>query len=227
MSEETPKQVLLDPLVNNNPIALQILGICSALAVTTALNTAIIMCIALTTVTAFSGLFISMLRHHIPSSIRIIVQMTIIASLVIVVDQVLQAFAYELSKKLSVFVGLIITNCIVMGRAEAYAMKNGPVMSFLDGIGNGLGYSLILLVVGAIRELFGAGSLLGYNIFPLASEGGWFVPNGMMLLPPSAFFIIGIFIWVVRTFDKKQVEAPDYKIQHNHGSHGTHGSGAA
>ena len=221
MSEETPKKVLLDPLINNNPIALQILGICSALAVTTALNTAIIMSIALTTVVAFSNLFISMIRHHIPSSIRIIVQMTIIASLVIVVDQVLQAFAYELSKKLSVFVGLIITNCIVMGRAEAYAMKNGPGMSFLDGIGNGLGYSLILIVVGAIRELFGAGSLLGYKILPLATEGGWYVPNGMMLLPPSAFFIIGLFIWLVRVFKKEQVEAPEYKIQHSHGSHGS------
>jgi len=142
--------------------------------------------------------------------------MTIIASLVIVVDQVLQAFAYDLSKKLSVFVGLIITNCIVMGRAEAYAMKNGPGMSFIDGIGNGLGYSLILIVVGAIRELFGAGSLLGYKILPLVSEGGWYEPNGMMLLPPSAFFIIGLFIWLVRSFKKDQVEAPDFKIQHSH-----------
>ncbi len=213
---DTPKKVLLDPLVNNNPIALQILGICSALAVTTALNTAIIMSIALTFVVAFSNLFISLIRNHIPSSIRIIVQMTIIASLVIVVDQVLQAFAYDLSKKLSVFVGLIITNCIVMGRAEAFAMKNGPVMSFMDGIGNGLGYSLILIVVGSIRELFGAGSLLGYKVLPLASEGGWYVPNGMMLLPPSAFFIIGLFIWLVRSFKKDQLEAPDYKIQHSH-----------
>ncbi len=213
---DTPKKVLLDPLVSNNPIALQILGVCSALAVTTALNTAIIMSIALTLVVAFSNLFISLIRNHIPSSIRIIVQMTIIASLVIVVDQLLQAFAYDLSKKLSVFVGLIITNCIVMGRAEAYAMKNGPVMSFLDGIGNGLGYSLILIVVGAVRELFGTGALLGYKIMPLAADGGWYVPNGMMLLPPSAFFIIGIFIWIVRSFKKDQVEEPDYKIQNSH-----------
>lgn len=213
---ESPKEVLFDPLVNNNPIALQVLGVCSALAVTSNLVTALIMCLALTTVTAFSNLSISMIRNQIPSSVRIIVQMTIIASLVIVVDQVLKAYAFSVSKQLSVFVGLIITNCIVMGRAEAYAMKNPPMMSFLDGIGNGLGYSLILIVVGVIRELFGAGKLLGIEILPLVNDGGWYVPNGLLLLPPSAFFIIGIFIWAVRSWKPDQVEEPDYRIHQLH-----------
>ncbi|MGB1581613.1 MAG: NADH:ubiquinone reductase (Na(+)-transporting) subunit D [Nevskiales bacterium] len=213
---ETPKQVLTDPLINNNPIALQILGVCSALAVTSNLVTALIMCLALTSVTAFSNLSISMIRNQIPSSVRIIVQMTIIASLVIVVDQVLKAYAYSISKQLSVFVGLIITNCIVMGRAEAFAMKNPPGMSFLDGIGNGLGYSLILIVVGTIRELFGAGKLLGIEILPLVNDGGWYVPNGLLLLPPSAFFIIGLFIWVVRTWKPNQVEDREYQIHQVH-----------
>lgn len=205
---DTPKKVLTDPLVNNNPIALQILGICSALAVTTKLEAALIMCIALTVTTAFSNLFISMIRNIIPSSIRIIVQMTIIASLVIIVDQVLKAYAFDVAKQMSVFVGLIITNCIVMGRAEAFAMKNPPAISFLDGIGNGLGYSLILIVVATIRELLGSGSLLGMPIM-----GDWFVPMGIMLLPPSAFFIIGGFIWVVRSFKKEQIEPADFSIQ--------------
>ena len=164
------KKVVLDPLVNNNPIALQMLGICSALAVTTTLTKSLIMCLALTTVVAFSSAAISLIRNHIPSSIRIIIQMTIIASFVIVVDQLLKAFAYELSKQLSVFVGLIITNCIVLGRAEAFAMKHPVGLSFLDGVGNGLGYSLMLILVGTIRELFGSGTLLGYQIF-LASDG--------------------------------------------------------
>ncbi len=215
MDKET-KQVLLNPVVDNNPITLQILGICSALAVTTNLNTALTMSIALTLVTACSSAAISAIRHHIPSSIRIIVQMTIIASLVIVVDQVLKAFAYEISKQLSVFVGLIITNCIVMGRAEAFAMKNPPLPSFLDGIGNGLGYSAILMSVGVIRELFGAGKLFGVSILPLHSEGGWYVANGMLLLPPSAFFIIGLFIWGIRTWKKAQVEKPEYQIHQVH-----------
>ena len=206
MSQPTIKSVLLDPIFNNNPIGLQILGICSALAVTTNLKTAVVMSIALTLVTGFSGLFISMIRAQIPSSIRMIVQMVIIASLVIVVDQVLKAYAYSLSKQLSVFVGLIITNCIVMGRAEAFAMKSPPGLSFLDGIGNGLGYSFVLLTVGFIRELFGSGSLFGYQILSLASEGGWYQPIGLLVLPPSAFFIIGGFIWVLRTFRKEQVE---------------------
>lgn len=212
----SPKDVLLDPLVNNNPIALQILGICSALAVTTSLVTSLIMCLALTSVCACSSASISMIRNHIPSSIRIIVQMTIIASLVIVVDQVLKAYAFEVSKKLSVFVGLIITNCIVMGRAEAFAMSNPPGLSFLDGLGNGLGYSLILIVVGTVRELFGAGSLLGYQILVPATEGGWYEPNGLLLLPPSAFFIIGVFIWILRTVKTEQVEDRDFQIHQAH-----------
>ncbi len=213
---ETPRKVLLDPLTNNNPIALQVLGICSALAVTSNLVTALIMCLALTSVTAFSNLSISMIRKQIPSSVRIIVQMTIIASLVIVVDQILKAYAYSISKQLSVFVGLIITNCIVMGRAEAYAMKNPAGMSFLDGLGNGLGYSLILIVVGVIRELFGSGKLLGYEILPLIQDGGWYQPNGMLLLPPSAFFIIGLFIWALRSWKPEQVEKPEYQIHQVH-----------
>lgn len=209
------KDTLVEPIVANNPIALQMLGICSALAVTSSLKVAFVMCLALTTVTAFSNLFVSIIRNHIPSSIRIIVQMTIIASLVIVVDQVLKAVAYDISKQLSVFVGLIITNCIVMGRAEAFAMKNPPMASFYDGIGNGLGYSMVLLVVGFFRELFGAGKLWGYEVFSLTTDGGWYVANGMMLMPPSAFFLIGLLIWVIRIRDKKQVEKPDFKITSN------------
>ena len=206
------KEILFGPLFSNNPIGLQILGICSALAVTTKMSVAIVMCIALTVVTAFSNLFISMIRNRIPSSIRIIVQMTIIASLVIIVDQVLGAVAYDISKQLSVFVGLIITNCIVMGRAEAFAMQNPPGLSFLDGIGNGLGYSVVLMSVAAIRELFGSGSMFGIEILPLVSQGGWYTPMGMMLLPPSAFFIIGLLIWALRVWRKEQVEAAEFKI---------------
>jgi len=206
------KEILFGPLFSNNPIGLQILGICSALAVTTKMSVAVVMCIALTVVTAFSNLFISMIRNRIPSSIRIIVQMTIIASLVIVVDQVLGAVAYDISKQLSVFVGLIITNCIVMGRAEAFAMQNPPGLSFLDGIGNGLGYSVVLMSVAAIRELFGSGSMFGIEILPLVSQGGWYTPMGMMLLPPSAFFIIGLLIWALRVWRKEQVEAAEFKI---------------
>ncbi|HZJ91611.1 MAG TPA: NADH:ubiquinone reductase (Na(+)-transporting) subunit D [Thiopseudomonas sp.] len=212
MSQPTIKQVLLDPIFNNNPIGLQILGICSALAVTSNLKTALVMSIALTLVTGFSNMFISMIRKQIPSSIRMIVQMVIIASLVIVVDQVLKAYAYSLSKQLSVFVGLIITNCIVMGRAEAFAMSNPPVISFFDGIGNGLGYSAMLIVLGIIRELFGAGKLMGYTIFPAVNDGGWYLPNGMLLLPPSAFFLIGLIIWGLRMWKKEQVEEPDFRI---------------
>ena len=206
------KEVLLNPLFVNNPIGLQILGICSALAVTTKMSVALVMCIALTLVTAFSNLFISMIRNQIPSSIRIIVQMTIIASLVIVVDQVLGAVAYDISKQLSVFVGLIITNCIVMGRAEAFAMQNPPGLSFLDGIGNGLGYSVVLMLVATIREFFGSGSLFGYEIMPLVTNGGWYSPMGLMLLPPSAFFIIGLLIWALRAWKTEQVEEPEYEI---------------
>ena len=206
------KDTLTTPIFKNNPIALQILGICSALAVTSSLQVTLVMCIALTSVTAFSNLFISLIRHHIPGSIRIIVQMTIIASLVILVDEVLKAVAYDISKQLSVFVGLIITNCIVMGRAEAYAMKNPPVDSFVDGIGNGLGYSVVLIFVAVIRELFGAGKLFGIEILPLVTEGGWYNPNGLLLLPPSAFFLIGLFIWMLRAWDAKQVEEPDFRM---------------
>jgi Na+-transporting NADH:ubiquinone oxidoreductase subunit D len=212
MSQPTIKEVLLNPIFNNNPIGLQILGICSALAVTSNLKTALVMSIALTLVTGFSNLFISMIRSQIPSSIRMIVQMVIIASLVIVVDQVLKAFAFSLSKQLSVFVGLIITNCIVMGRAEAFAMQNPPVLSFFDGIGNGLGYSAFLIVLGIIRELFGAGKLMGYEIIPVINDGGWYQPNGMLLLPPSAFFLIGLFIWALRSWKKDQLEKPSFKM---------------
>ncbi len=221
MNNET-KKVLTDPLVNNNPITLQVLGICSALAVTSQMSTSLIMAVALTAVTACSSAAISSIRNHIPGSIRIIVQMTIIASLVIVVDQLLKAFAYDVSKQLSVFVGLIITNCIVMGRAEAYAMKNPPMASFIDGIGNGLGYSLILIIVAFFRELLGSGKLLGIEIFPLIKDGGWYEPNGLMLLPPSAFFIIGLIIWLFRQWKPEQVEPQDFKIldiSHGEGGH--------
>ena len=210
------RTVLIDPLVDNNPVTLQMLGICSALAVTTSLLPALLMCVALTSVAAFAGAFISALRNRIPNNIRIIVHMTIIASLVILVDQLLKAYAFETSKQLSVFVGLIITNCIVLGRAEAFAMKNGVVMSFIDGLGNGLGYSLILIAVATLRELFGAGTLLGIPIFKLTSDGGWYEANGLMLLPPSAFFIIGLLIWAIRTWRKQQVEKPDYQIHEVH-----------
>lgn len=200
------KTVLFGPVFANNPIALQVLGICSALAVTTKMDKALVMCIALTLVTAFSNFFISLIRNHIPSSVRIIVQMTIIASLVIVVDQLLKAFAYDVAKELSVFVGLIITNCIVMGRAEAYAMKSAPGISFLDGIGNGLGYSVVLMTVAFIRELGGSGTVFGMEILPLVKDGGWYQPMGLLLMPPSAFIIIACFIWVLRTFRTEQVE---------------------
>ena len=200
------RDTLLGPIFDENPIALQILGICSALAVTTKLDTAVTMCLAVIFVCTMSNGAVSLIRKFIPTNIRIIVQMTIIASLVIIVDQFLRAYAFGISKQLSVFVGLIITNCIIMGRAEAFAMKEGVGMSLLDGIGNGLGYSLILLVVGVLRELFGSGKLFGVEILPLANVGGWYEPNGLMLLPPSAFFIIGGFIWVLRSFKTEQVE---------------------
>jgi Na+-transporting NADH:ubiquinone oxidoreductase subunit D len=206
MAKQTAKDVLFDPVFNNNPIALQVLGICSALAITTKLETSLVMCLAVIFVVACSSAAVSVIRTQIPSSIRIIVQMTIIASLVILVDQALRAFLPDVSRQLSVFVGLIITNCIVMGRAEGFAMKNGPKLSFLDGIGNGIGYSLILLVVGFHRELLGSGSLFGWTVLKSVNMGGWYVPNGLMLLPPSAFFIIGLFIWALRTLKPSQVE---------------------
>jgi len=200
------RDALLDPLVKNNPITVQVLGICSALAVTTKLETTITMCLAVLFVLVFSNLSVSLIRSQIPSSIRMIVQMTIIASLVIIVDEFLKAFAYDISKQLSVFVGLIITNCIIMGRAEAYAMKSPPGLSVLDGVGNALGYSLILLAVGVVRELFGSGALLGYQVLPLTTDGGWYPANGLLLLSPSAFFLIGFFIWASRTWKKELVE---------------------
>ncbi|MEO0551413.1 MAG: NADH:ubiquinone reductase (Na(+)-transporting) subunit D [Pseudomonadota bacterium] len=210
---QTRKELLVDPMVDNNPITLQVLGICSALAVTSSLQVAFVMSLAVTVVCGFSSMFISMIRNHIPGSIRIIVQMVVIASLVIMVDQLLKAYAFDISKTLSVFVGLIITNCIVMGRAEAFAMKNPPIPSFIDGVGNGLGYGLILMLVGTIRELFGAGSLFGITILPTVNNGGWYVPNGMLLLPPSAFFIIGLLIWGIRTWKPEQVEKREFSIQ--------------
>ncbi len=200
------KKVLFGPILDSNPIALQVLGVCSALAITTKLETALVMSLALTTVCAFSNLFISLIRNQIPSSVRIIIQMTIIASLVIVVDQVLQAYSYAIAKELSVFVGLIITNCIVMGRAEAYAMKSPPMMSFMDGIGNGLGYSFVLVVIGTIKELFGFGTILGFEILPLIQNGGWYQGNGLLILPFSSFFLIGGLIWFIRTIRPDQVE---------------------
>jgi Na+-transporting NADH:ubiquinone oxidoreductase subunit D len=200
------REALIDPLINNNPIAVQVLGICSALAVTTKMETAVVMSMAVIAVTSLSNFSVSMIRNYIPPSIRIIVQLTIIASLVIITDQILKAYLYDISKQLSVFVGLIITNCIVMGRAEAYAMQNPPVASFMDGIGNGLGYSLVLLGVGFFRELFGSGKLFGQQILPLVSEGGWYQPNGLMVLSPAAFFLIGLMIWAMRTWKPALIE---------------------
>lgn len=208
MAELKTKDVLFGPILYNNPIALQVLGICSALAVTGSLKVSLVMCAAVIAVTCASNVAVSLIRTQIPSSIRIIVQMTIIASLVIVVDQFLQAYAYQISKQLSVFVGLIITNCIILGRAEGFAMQHGPWLSFVDGLGNGLGYSLILVVVATVRETLGAGTLLGYAVMP-----EWYVPNGLMLLPPSAFFLIGLFIWAVRTWDPDQIEEEEFEMQ--------------
>jgi len=199
-------KILFDPVLKSNPIALNILGICSALAVTAKLETAIVMSCAVIFVLAFSNLSISLIRNHIPTSIRIIVEMTIIASFVIVADQLIRAFFFNVGKQLSVYVGLIITNCIILGRAEAYALKNPPFLSLLDGFGNGLGYTFILMTVGLVRELFGSGRILGYTILPLNTEGGWYPGNGLLLLPASAFFIIGFIIWIIRTFNKEQVE---------------------
>ena len=200
------KKVVKTPIIIENPIAVQILGICSALAVTSKLETSIVMALAVMFVVSFSNLAISLIRNHIPGSIRIIVEMTIIASLVIIADQIIKAFAYDVSKQLSVYVGLIITNCILMGRAEAFAMKNPPLLSFLDGIGNGLGYAFVLLFVGFFRELLGSGKLLGFQILPVYTEGGWYIPNGLLLLPPSAFFLIGLLIWWLRTMNPETAE---------------------
>jgi Na+-transporting NADH:ubiquinone oxidoreductase subunit D len=205
---ETERKALFGPLVQNNPIALQMLGICSALAVTTRLDKALVMSISLTVVAGLSSLVVSLLRKHTPSSIRIIVQLAVISSLVIVVDQVLKAYLYEISLELSVFVGLIITNCIVLGRTEGFAMQNPPWLSLLDGIGNGLGYSAVLLLVGLIRELIGTGKVYGYVVLPTVNDGGWYTPNSMFLLAPAAFFIIGVMVWVLRTWKPEQQEKP-------------------
>ena len=204
------RETLLKPLINENPVTLQVLGICSALAITNSLYSALIMSLALTSVLAFSNVAISLIRHHLPSSVRIIIQVTIIASAVIVVDELLKAFLPDTARALSVFVGLIVTNCIVLARAETFAAHNPVGYSFLDGIGNGMGYGLVLVVVAVIRELFGSGALLGFNIFPLAQEGGWFAPNALLLLPPSAFFIIGLLIWAIRSWKTKQIERPEF-----------------
>ncbi len=206
MASSKVTKTLFGPVLDNNPIALQILGICSALAVTTKLETSIVMSVAVVVVIALSNTSVSMIRQYIPSSIRIIVQMTVIASLVIVVDQVLKAYLYDISKQLSVFVGLIITNCIIMGRAEGFAMKNNVGMSFLDGVGNGVGYAMVLLFVAFFRELFGSGSLFGYELMVLDRNDGWYNPNNMMLLPPSAFFLIGLLIWAIRAYKPEQIE---------------------
>ena len=200
------KDVLLDPLFNNNPIALQVLGICSALAVTTKMDTALVMSLAVIFVLSLSNVFVSALREQIPTNIRIIVQLTIIASLVIVTDQLLKAYLFDISKQLSVFVGLIITNCIIMGRAEAFAMQNPPGASLVDALGNGFGYAWILMITAALREFFGSGSLFGNQILPLVSEGGWYNPNGLMVLSPGAFFIIGFLIWGLRAWKPDQIE---------------------
>ena len=200
------RKALLDPVFNNNPIALQVLGICSALAVTTKLETSTVMALAVIFVTAMANLSVSIIRNHVPSSVRLLVEMTIIASLVIIADQFIRAFAYDISKQLSIFVGLIITNCIILGRTEAFALKNPPLLSLADGIGNGLGYSFVLLVVGFFRELLGSGKLYGISILPLITEGGWYNPNGLFLLAPSAFFLIGFMIWILRAWKPEQVE---------------------
>jgi Na+-transporting NADH:ubiquinone oxidoreductase subunit D len=209
---ESRKRIVLDPIIDNNPIALQMLGICSALAVTTSLAASMLMCVSLTFVLVLSNAGVSAIRNRIPTNIRIIVQMTIIASLVIIVDQVLRAYAFDVSKRLSVFVGLIVTNCIVMGRAEAFAMKNPVWPSMLDGLGNSLGYSFVLIVVAITRELIGTGGLLGIQILPKVTEGGWYYPNGLMMLAPSAFFIIALLIWAIRSLKPAQAEAPEYRI---------------
>jgi len=203
---ETNLELVKRAIFRRNPITLLVLGICSALAVTGQMATAFVMCVCVTLVTGFSNLTISIVRFQIPNTVRIGIQITVIATLVILVDQILKAFFFELSKQLSIFVGLIITNCIVMGRAEGFAMSNPPLASFLDGIGNGLGYSFILMTVAFVRELFGSGSLFGYEIFPLVTNGGWYLRNGMLVLPASAFFLIAGIIWILRTLDPEQQE---------------------
>jgi Na+-transporting NADH:ubiquinone oxidoreductase subunit D len=220
MNTDKTSRVLFDPLVNSNPITVHILGICSALAVTTSLAPALVMGAAVTSVLAISNVSISLIRRHIPLNIRLIVQITIISSLVILVDQFLKAYAYEMSKQLSVFVGLIVTNCMVLARAEGFAMDNRVAPSLADGLGNGLGYTLILVLVASTREILGSGTLLGYPVVALVEEGGWYQPNGMMLLPPSAFFLIGLVIWGIRTWKKEQVEKKEFQISQVHQTEG-------
>lgn len=210
------KAALIDPLIDENPVTFQILGLCSALAVTTSMLPALLMSVAVTAVLAVGGAVISTIRHQIPDNVRIVVQMTIIASLVIVADQILKAYAFETSQQLSVFVSLIVTNCIVLGRVETFAMKNGVVESFLDGLGNGLGYSLALLSVAAARELLGSGSLFGRTILPTVTDGGWYHPNGLMILSPGVYFIIGLYIWAIRSWRSNQIEEPEFRIRHVH-----------
>jgi len=193
------RQTLVAPIVANNPIGVQVLGICSALAVTTRMDKALVMGVGVILVTAFANLAVSLVRNWTPNNIRIIVQLAVIATLVIMVDQVLKAYLYEISLELSVYIGLIITNCIVMGRAEGYAMQNPPLASFLDGIGNGLGYAIVLLLVAFVREFSGAGKVFGFTVLPLRNEGGWYEPNGLMLLAPSALFILALLVWLLRT----------------------------
>ena len=209
------REVLLNPIFNDNPIALQILGICSALAVTTNLYPTLLMCLALTSVLCLSNLFVSIIRNQIPTNVRMIVQITLIASLVVLVDEVLKAYDYETSKTIGVFVALIVTNCIVMGRAEAYAMQNGPWLSFLDGLGNGLGYSLILIIVAIIMDLFGSGTLLGYEILILTQNGGWYLGNNYMVLSSSSFILIGLVIWLLRSWKVEQIEEPEFQVARN------------
>lgn len=207
----TWKETLLDPIIANNPVMIQVLGICSSLAVTSSMKTAFVMGISVTFVCALANLAVSFTRNYIPSSVRIIAQMTIIASLVILVDQILKAFAYDLSKQLSVYVGLIITNCIVMGRTEGFALKYPPFTSLLDGIGNGLGYMLVLCIIATIREVFGAGTWFGLTIFETVNNGGWYVPCGLLVMPPCGFFLIGLLIWAVKSFRKDLIDQPEYE----------------
>lgn len=208
-----PLDRLTRPLIAENPVTLQILGICSALAVTTTLATALTMAAAMTVVLCLSGVIISTIRNHIPHSVRLIVQITIIASLVILIDGLLRAYAFEMSRRLSVFVGLIVTNCVVLGRAEAFAMKHPPLPTFLDALGNGLGYSLILILVGMLRELVGAGTLLGRPVLPTVAEGGWFEPLALMQRAPAAFFILGLLIWAIRSLRADQAETPEFRLR--------------
>jgi Na+-transporting NADH:ubiquinone oxidoreductase subunit D len=201
---------LTNPLIRQNPVTLQILGICSALAVTTSLATALTMSLSLTVVLTLSAVLISVIRRHIPDAIRLIVQIVIVASLVIVIDQILRAYFAEISRALSIYVGLITTNCLVLGRTEAYARHHAPLPAAVDAFGNGLGYSLVLMIIGAVRELFGRGQLFGWQALPLADAGGWFTPLGLMLLAPSAFFLLGGLVWAIRSWRPEQVEAQDH-----------------